>query len=112
MLATLTGSATRTNDASVMTTDGLVATNNAAITITTEAEEGAFVAWVVIFDAATAGNVIMSAELINPQTVTMWNGAAFAAGALQVWLTELGFEGQWDFSDPIQSGELLTCGIC
>ncbi len=111
VLATLTGSATRTNYASIMTAVGDIASNNTIITITEEAEDSASVAWVVIFDDATAGSVLMSGQLVNPQVVTMWNGAAFAVGALQVLLEEFSFAGQWDFSDPIQSGELLTAGI-
>ena len=111
VLSTLTGSATRTNYAAIMIDVADVASNNTVITVTEEAAESAVVAWVVIFDAATAGNILLSGELVNPQTVTMWNGAAFAVGALQVLLEEFTFAGQWDFSDPIQSAELLTAGI-
>ena len=111
VLATLTGSATRTNYAAVMLDSGLSAANDTIITVVTEAEDSASVGWVVIFDAATAGNILMSGELVNPQVVTMWNGAAFAVGALQVLLEPDSFDGQWDFSDPIQSAELLTAGI-
>lgn len=53
VLFTLTGSATRTNRASIMTTVGNRASNNTAITITTSADATAEVAWIVIFNAAT-----------------------------------------------------------
>jgi hypothetical protein len=111
VLETLTGSATRTNIASVMATVALTASNDTVITITDEAEGSAFVGWVVIFDAATDGDIIDSAPLVNPQTVTMWNGAAFAVGALQVQLTAEGEPGQWDFSNPLQSGQILSLGV-
>ena len=84
VLSTLTGSATRTNYASVMAASGSLATNDTAITITETAEASAVVAWLVIFDAATAGNRRMDGQLTVPQTVTLYNGAAFAVGALQV----------------------------
>ncbi len=87
VLSTLTGSATRTNYASSMSTVGTKATNNAAITITTSADATASVGWVAIFSAATAGTLVMSGELQPPQTVTILNGAEFEVGALTVLLS-------------------------
>lgn len=85
VLSTLTGSATRTNYASVMTGgDPTRVTNASAITITDAAVAGAYTAWVVIFDAATSGTILMSAPLLPAQTISMWNGAQFATGALTV----------------------------
>lgn len=86
-LLTLTGSATRTNYADFMESSGLTASNIDVITITSDAVGSAFVGWVVIFDAATNGEILMSAPLTVPQTVTLYNGAAFAEGALDVVLT-------------------------
>lgn len=83
VLATLTGSATRTNYFTSMTTSGDTVSNTAEIEITDNAAGSAEVAWVVIFDAATAGNIIGSGALTPPQVVTLYNGAAFAVGALQ-----------------------------
>lgn len=87
VLSTLTGSATRTNCASVMTTVGSRATNTTAITITTAAEATANAYWVAIYSAATAGTLLMSGQMQPPQTVTEWNGAEFAVGALVVMLS-------------------------
>ncbi len=86
VLSTLTGSATRTNYASAMTTVGTRATNSTAITVTTSADATANVGWAVIFDAATSGNIVMSGELQPPQAVTELNGAEFDVGALTVQL--------------------------
>jgi hypothetical protein len=90
ILGALTGSATRTNYASVMTTVGAQATNTTTISITTSAETTATAAWVVIFDAATAGNMLMYGELEPPQTITEWNGAEFAVDGLVVLLAAPG----------------------
>lgn len=84
VLATLTGSAVRTNYANVMAPSGSVQANTSAVVITSNAVEGATVWYVVIFDAATGGNILMNGPLGRPQTVTMWNGAEFAVGALTV----------------------------
>ncbi len=84
ILASLTGSATRTNYASSMSQDGETATNSSAITLTTSADATVNAAWVVIFDAATSGNILMKGELEPPQTITILNGAEFAVGALTV----------------------------
>ncbi len=86
VLSTLTGSATRINHASAMSTVGTRATNSTAVTVTTSADATANVGWVVIFDAATSGNIVMSGKLQPPQAVTELNGAEFAVGALVVLL--------------------------
>ncbi len=90
VLSTLTGSATRVNYASVMTTDS----NDTAITITTSADATANVGWVVIFDAASGGNRLMDGELQPPQAVTFRNGAEFAVGDLSVIVTSVVVDGQ------------------
>ena len=60
--------------------------NDEVITVTESAEGSASVAYVVIFDAATAGNELGNAQLVVPLVVTLYNGAAFAVGALQATL--------------------------
>lgn len=83
ILSTLTGSATRSSiTASMGAASGRVATNIAAIVVTSNAPAGAFADYVAIFDAATSGNLIMSQQLTNPQEVTLGNGFQFSVGQL------------------------------
>jgi hypothetical protein len=86
ILSSLTGSATRIDAASRMTTVGSVARNTSAISITTTAQASGNAVYVAIFNASTAGTLLMSAQLLPPQTIVMWNGAQFPVGALQVTL--------------------------
>lgn len=84
VLSTLTGSSTRQSiTASMGAASDRVAANIVAVSVTTSALAGAFVAYVAIFDAATSGNLVMSQQLTNPQEVTLGNGFQFNIGELQ-----------------------------
>ena len=89
VLEDITGSATRTNYAASMgAPSGDVALNTAAITPTTQSQNSVNVTHVAIYSAATAGTLLMSAALINPVTVVLYNGVTFGVGDLQVTLNQ------------------------
>ncbi len=109
VLETLTGSATRTNFfANMGLVSDQVSTSLSDILFVEFALESASVVWIGVYDAATSGTLLGSAQLGAPVTIVMGSGCQIPAGSLQVHLNLLAFNGQWDFSDPIQSGELLT----
>lgn len=88
ILAELTGTATRTDYASSMSTPvAKVTSNTDAITFTAEALASVNVSWLAVYDAATDGTLLMSAELLNPQTLVLYNGVAFPVGSLQITLS-------------------------
>lgn len=72
------GSITSGSGANTMTNTSSVDFGNAA------AAPGSAVTHFGIFDAATAGNMLWSAALTTPRTVTLGAATAFAAGALVV----------------------------
>lgn len=87
VLEDLTGSATRTNVASVMSVNRGYAANTSVITLTESAENTVNAYWVVMFSAASGGTRLMDGEMEPPETITEENGAAFAVGHLQALLT-------------------------
>ncbi|HEY6861667.1 MAG TPA: hypothetical protein VI358_18020 [Pseudolabrys sp.] len=87
ILATLKGSATRTNFASSMSApSALVSTNTAIITLVTNAVTSANLTWLAAYDSATAGSLLAAAAVV-PQTVVMGNGLAFPIGDLRIQVT-------------------------
>lgn len=109
VLETLTGSATRTNFlANMGTVSDQRASNASAIDFVTFALESANIVYIGAYDAATSGTLLGSAPIGIPTTIVMGSGCQIPVGSLTVRLLPLSFNGQWDFSDPIQSGELLT----
>lgn len=63
VLATLTGSATRMNAASVLTTVSGIAENTSAVVLTTACVAMPNINYVGIYDAATAGNLLVSGQV-------------------------------------------------
>lgn len=88
VLSTITGSATRTNQASNMSAaaDG-VSSNVAEINIATTAAGTASIVYMAFFTEATGGNLICANPLTVPQTVTAGNGVTVPAGAAVITLT-------------------------
>lgn len=86
VLATITGSATRTNFASSMSGSSPY-TNTEAIVLTSNVAASANVSWIGIYDAATDGTLLMSAQLLNPMTAVLYNILQFDTGDLQVTIT-------------------------
>lgn len=88
ILQTLTGSATRTNFASSMSAPvAKVTRNTAEILFTSSALASVNVDWLAVYDAASAGTLLMSSPLLNPQTLVLYNGVSFPVGNLQVTLS-------------------------
>ena len=88
ILQTLTGSATRTNFASSMSAPvAKVTRNTAEIVFTSSALASVNVDWLAVYDAASAGTLLMSSPLLNPQTLVLYNGVSFPVGNLQVTLS-------------------------
>lgn len=109
VLETITGSAARTNYSSSMSAvASLQSTNTAAITFTTSAEASADLSWLAVYDAASGGNLLGAAEIAAPQTVVLYNGLSIPVGNLVAHVESLGLPGQWDFTNPLQSGQILT----
>ena len=83
VLATLTGSATRVDQESVMSDseDGVI-TNESEIEITDAVVGGANVQYVAFFDAATGGDLTCTSLLSIPQTVTAGVPLVIPAGDL------------------------------
>lgn len=89
VLESITGSATRSDFAGSMSAPvSDVSTNTAEIEIVSSSANSVNVNYIAIYDAETAGALLMSAPLLNPQTVVLRNGASFSVGALQVWLNQ------------------------
>ena len=84
VLAAITGSGTRTNFASSMSSpgSGVVSTNTAAITFTTNCRASTNVSYLAVYSAASGGTLLTSAPLFDPQTVVLYNGLAFGIGSL------------------------------
>jgi hypothetical protein len=87
VLEAITGSATRTDfTSSLASVVNDYTSNDAIITITDNCLASTNIDEVVIFDAATGGNELMSGLLLGPMTVVLYNGLAFPIGNLQVTL--------------------------
>lgn len=86
VLAEITGSATRTNYASSMSGSSPYV-NTDEIVITTNIQASTNISWIGIYDAATGGNLLMSAVLLNPMTAVLYNTLQFSVGDLQVTIT-------------------------
>jgi hypothetical protein len=113
ILETVTGSATRTNFFSSMgSIVDLMSTNTSALSFTTLAVGSANLVYLALYDAATAGTQLALSDAFPVQTVVEENGLQIPIGGLLVLTEAVPAEGgQWVFNDPVQSGELLTCGI-
>jgi hypothetical protein len=87
VLETLTGSATRVDQAANMSAsaDGQ-SSNIVDIDITDAAAAGANVAYIAFFTEATDGNLICANQLTVPQLVTAGNGVSFPAGQILIQL--------------------------
>lgn len=109
VLEDITGSATRTNYSSSMSAvSSLQSSNTSAITFTTSAAASANLSWLAVYDASSGGTLLGAAEISVPQTVVLYNGLSIPVGDLIVHVESIGLPGQWDFSNPLQSGQLLT----
>ncbi len=85
VLEEITGSTTRTNIASQLTTVGDLVENADYIVVTTEAEETVNTNHIAFYDAATGGNLLMSGPLnVNGPLVTIRNPVVFDPIALRI----------------------------
>jgi hypothetical protein len=85
VLADITGSGTRTNFASSMSSPVAdLATNDEIITFTDFTEASTNIDEIKVFDSATGGTELMSAMLPTPITAVLYNGLIFPIGNLLV----------------------------
>lgn len=84
VLSAITGSATRTNVAADLTTTLGIAQNLATLVIAAASAGVASVTHVGIYDAATAGTLLMSGALSASPTIAEGNPVEFAALALSI----------------------------
>ncbi len=88
MLATITGSATRSNAASSMgAASNGAASNSVSIIVTANAFGSATVDYVAFFTAATAGTLIMSHALDASKSVVSGDTVEFASSDLTITLS-------------------------
>lgn len=85
VLALITGSTTRTNIASQLTTTRGVATNTDTIVVALEAASTTNVSYCAIYNSASAGTLLMSGPLnVNGPNVTVGNPVVFSALGLSI----------------------------
>lgn len=88
VLSAVTGSATRANAASSIGSpvEGICG-NTVAITFTEASASSSNLTYIAVYDAATAGNLLASGPVFEPQTVVLYNGLAIPAQGLKVVLS-------------------------
>jgi hypothetical protein len=84
VLSAITGSATRTNIASSLTTVLGVAKNPDVIVVSTASESQTNVSWVGLYSAATAGTLLMRGPCSASPTIALGNPVQFPALGLQI----------------------------
>jgi len=85
ILSTITGSATRSSiTSSLSAASGGSTSNPSTITVTASAAGSATASYVALFDAATAGNLVMSGPLTTPKSITAGDTVQFNAAALSI----------------------------
>ena len=84
VLSAITGSATRTNIASSLTTNAGVATNTSALTVASESAATVNVSYVGIYNAASGGTLLMSGAVSASPTIAEGNVVQFAALGLSI----------------------------
>lgn len=84
VLSAITGSATRTNIASQLTTTSGIATNTSAISISTSSASTTNISYVGIYNAASGGTLLMSGTVSATPTIASGNPVQFPALGLSI----------------------------
>jgi len=88
VLEQITGSLSRLNAGSSFgSAVNNITSNTSELSFTGSAIASIDVSYLAVFDSVTGGNLIASGPLFTPQTIVLYNGAAFGVGSLQVVLT-------------------------
>jgi hypothetical protein len=83
-LSSITGSATRTNVASIMTDGPAIYVNTSDIVFTSSSQNSVNISYVAFFSAAMGGTLVAYGPLAQPQTVVKYNGLEFPTGNMVI----------------------------